>query len=190
MYVGDMNMRALQCCGPTDRVAVERELEQLIDDAVDGVGCIGDVASDDDRRVIIKDNASGRIESVHNVPTDNDEHDGDVHDDARATEAGSRLESPDIGISSLSEADQATFWKNVETARGPQFSDKEKVFLIKAMRVEQRDPTATLRKPILQLLINKGVAEGHLLQGVETDLELFEKVRHYLRYFVKLATSG
>lgn len=166
MYVGDMNMRALQCCGPTDRVAVERELEQLIDDAVDGVGCIGDIA------------------------TDNDEHDGDVHDDARATEAGSRLENPDIGISSLSEADQATFWKNVETARGPQFSDKEKVFLIKAMRVEQRDPTATLRKPILQLLINKGVAEGHLLQGVETDLELFEKVRHYLRYFVKLATSG
>ena len=183
MYVGDMNMRTLQCCGPTDRVAVERELEQLIDDAVDGVGCIGDISGDDDRRVIIKD-------SVHDVPIDNDEHDGDVHDDARATEAGSRLENTDTSISSLSEADQATFWKNVETARGPQFSDKEKVFLIKAMRVEQRDPTATLRKPILQLLINKGVAEGHLLQGGETDLELFEKVRHYLRYFVKLATSG
>ena len=89
----------------------------------------------------------------------------------------------------LSESDQFAIWKHGAISRGDGFLESEKEFIVKELRKAQGSATSTPSAPVIQKIIDNGKDRGILFCGWETELQYFEKVRNFIRNFLKLAAS-
>ena len=85
-------------------------------------------------------------------------------------------------------------WAHGAIARGADFSEKEKRFIVAELRAIHAtycyDPGFIPHVRFIDELVSKGLASGTLDMGVKTRLQFFDKVKFFITIFLKLATAA
>jgi hypothetical protein len=117
----------------------------------------------------------------------NETRNPDVDDAANA--AGPVPNASSDKVYEISEADQHVLWAHAAVARGEGFTELEKKYLISKLRLAQGSSIDPLRKHVLELIIRKGLEEGVLVRVLLTPAKFFERVRQFVRQFIKMSEA-
>jgi hypothetical protein len=109
--------------------------------------------------------------------------------DGAANAAGPPPNASSDKVYEISEADQQVLWAHAAVARGEGFTELEKMYLISKLRLAQGTLNDPLRKNVLELIIRKGLEEGVLVRVLLTPAKFFERVRQFVRQFIKMSEA-
>jgi len=89
----------------------------------------------------------------------------------------------------LSSDDQTAIYTHAFKSRGVIFYEHEKEFIVKEFRKAEKIKDRSKLKQIVEQIIKDGKATGKL-DGASDDIQYFEKVRHFIRQFLKLVEKN
>jgi hypothetical protein len=168
---------------------VERELEALLDTAMDAhaeadgqKGAPGEALS----HVGVGGAEARRTGAAHGRHVKKDKK--DKKDKTNKKEKKDKGEGARDDDEQLSQHDQQTIWKHSAASRGDGFLSAEKKFIVKMSRRMQKSADDIPSKNDIGKIISIGIARSILTQSSETDHEYYERVRHFIRKFLKMAS--